>query len=78
MNDPYADPYPDPDPSPVPVQSLQKRVSFPGITQAARDLNVSRIHLWNVLVGRRISHRLSRRWKAWLEAHPEFARLQKN
>ena len=41
---------------------------FPGICQAARDLGVSRLHLYMVLVGMRVSHRLTRRWKEWNRA----------
>jgi hypothetical protein len=58
----------------VPHQSRHAR--FPGSATAARDLGVSRNHLWQVISGRRVSAPLLKRWKAWLKAHPEFARLQ--
>jgi hypothetical protein len=58
----------------APHQSLKAR--FPGITVAARELGVTRAHLWAVLSGHRDSKPLLARWKEWLAAHPEFARLQ--
>lgn len=59
---------------PVPHQSL--KANYPGITRAATDLGVSRIHLWKVLTGERESKPLMARWHAWLAKHPESARLQ--
>lgn len=59
----------------APHQSLKAR--FPGISLAAAELGVSRNHLWQVLSGKRESKPLMSRWKAWLKAHPEFARLQR-
>lgn len=59
----------------APHQSHQAR--FPGITHAAADLGVTRAHLWAVLAGKRESKPLLARWKSWLKAHPEFARLQR-
>lgn len=58
----------------VPHQSGNAR--FPGITIAAADLGVTRVHLWAVLSGKRESKPLLARWKAWLKQHPEFAKLQ--
>lgn len=47
-------------------QKRQSRpVQFPGITRAARELRVSRTHLWSVLTGARVSASLKRRWEAW-------------
>jgi hypothetical protein len=58
----------------IPHQSLKAR--FPGSSLAARELGVTRGHLWQVLSGRRASLPLLTRWQAWLALHPEFARLQ--
>jgi hypothetical protein len=67
-----------PDPSPeIFPQSLQKRVAFPGITKAARDLEISRAHLFAVLIGERKSGRTLRRWGAWLKLNPDYAALQR-
>ena len=68
---------PDPNP-PVMPQSLQKRTVFPGITKAARDLEISRAHLSAVLVGERKSGRTLRRWDAWLKLNPDYAALQRD
>lgn len=68
---------PDPNPSVMP-QSLLKRAKFPGITKAARDLQISRGHLSAVLAGERKSGRTLRRWGAWLMLNPQYAALQKN
>jgi hypothetical protein len=59
----------------APHQSRKAR--FPGITIAAADLNVTRNHLWAVLSNKRESPPLIVRWQAWLDRHPEFARLQR-
>lgn len=59
----------------TPHQSRNAR--FPGITLAAADLNVTRNHLWAVLAKKRESQPLLKRWNAWLERHPEFARIQR-
>ena len=67
---------PDPNP-PVTPQSLQERTVFPGITKAARDLKISRAHLFAVLVGARESGRTQRRWNAWLKLNPDYAALQR-
>lgn len=42
----------------------KRKVEFPNIGRDARDLGVTRIHLWNVLKGRRVSKRLSERYTA--------------
>jgi hypothetical protein len=68
---------PDPSPDAVFPQSLQKRVAFPGITKAARDLSISRAHLFAVLTGERSSRRTLRRWNAWLEKNPDYAGMQR-
>lgn len=39
-----------------------RKVVFPRISQEARELGVSRIHLWLVLTGKRVSHRLAARY----------------
>ncbi len=67
---------PDPNP-PVMPQSLQKRTVFPGITKAARDLQISRAHLSACLMGERKSGRTLRRWDAWLKLNPDYAALQR-
>jgi hypothetical protein len=67
---------PDPNP-PVMPQSLQKRTAFPGITKAARDLEISRAHLFACLIGERKSGRTLRRWDAWLKLNPNYAALQR-
>jgi hypothetical protein len=59
----------------TPHQSRKAR--FPGITLAATDLKVTRNHLWAVLAMKRESPPLLKRWNAWLERHPEFARIQR-
>jgi hypothetical protein len=69
---------PDPSPDPISPQSLQSRVAFPGITKAARELELSRAHLFAVLVGERKSRRTLRRWNAWLEKNPEYSALQRD
>lgn len=68
---------PDPNPEPVTPQSIQKRTTFPGITKAARDLEISRAHLFAVLAGTRKSGRTLRRWDAWLKLNPDYAALQR-
>ena len=67
---------PDPKP-PITPQSVQARTVFPGITKAARDLQISRAHLYAVLVGERKSGRTLRRWGAWLKLNPDYAGLQR-
>ena len=42
----------------------RRTVRFPGISQAARTLGVSRTHLWYVLTGVRESRSLTRRYEA--------------
>lgn len=37
-------------------------VRFPGVAAAAKQLGCSKAHLWAVLAGQRVSHRLSRRY----------------
>jgi hypothetical protein len=69
---------PDPSPETVTSQSLRSNVAFPGITKAARDLEISRAHLWACLNGQRTSGRTLRRWNAWLNLNPEYAELQRN
>jgi len=39
------------------------RVKYPGISEHARRLGVSRLHLWMVLQGRRESRRLMERYR---------------
>jgi hypothetical protein len=39
-------------------------VRFPGIVRHARQMKVSRMHLYLVLTGQRTSHRLLRRYRA--------------
>lgn len=68
---------PDPNP-PVMPQSLQKRTAYPGITKAARELEISRAHLFAVLEGERKSGRTLRRWDAWLKLNPDYAALQRD
>jgi hypothetical protein len=68
---------PDPKPETIFPQSLQARVTFPGITKAARDLQLSRAHLHAVLSGERRSRRTIRRWGAWLAQNPDYAQLQR-
>jgi hypothetical protein len=41
-----------------------KVVRFPGIMRDARELGVSRIHLYLVLSGKRVSRRLTARYRA--------------
>lgn len=69
---------PDPSPETVTSQSLRSNVAFPGITKAARDLEISRAHLFAVLNGHRQSGRTIRRWNAWLKLNPDYAELQRN
>lgn len=45
-------------------QHTSKRVRFPGIMRDAQRLKVSRIHLYLVLTGQRVSHRLLARYQA--------------
>jgi len=40
----------------------KRRVRFPGICAAARELGVTREHLYRVLSGQRVSHSLLRRY----------------
>ena len=61
----------------APHQSASPHVRFPGASIAAQELGVHRGHLHRVLTGERQSRKLLARWKAWLKAHPEFARLQR-
>lgn len=58
----------------VPPQSHAAR--YPGITLAARELGVTRGHLWQVLTGNRASPPLIVRWRAWLVSHPDFSAMQ--
>lgn len=52
----------------VKTQTGRRGTKFPGIVAAARDLGVSRIHLYYVLIGERESKRI--------EGHPIFRVLQ--
>lgn len=45
-------------------QHLTGRVKFPGICEAAKVLGCSRVHLWQVLTGKRISRSLKARYNA--------------
>lgn len=40
-----------------------QRIKYPGISEHARRLGVSRLHLWMVLQGRRESRRLMNRYR---------------
>lgn len=40
-----------------------QRIKYPGISEHARRLGVSRLHLWMVLQGRRESRRLMERYR---------------
>lgn len=46
-------------------QANKRRIRFPGITQAARDLGVTRTHLYYVLTGDRKSPTLLKQWRRW-------------
>lgn len=41
-----------------------REIKFPGICEDAKALGVSRIHLYLVLTGQRMSHRLTSRYNA--------------
>lgn len=59
----------------IPHQSRSSR--NPGITIAAKNLGVTRTHLWAVLNGRRESKPLVKRWNAWLQANPKFLKANR-
>jgi hypothetical protein len=40
----------------------KSQARFPGVAAAAKRLGCSKGHLWAVLAGQRVSHRLSRRY----------------
>ena len=50
------------------AETRQGPARFPGITRHAKELGVSRIHLWNVLTGRRESRSLTARYQALVES----------
>ncbi len=50
------------------IKGKSGRVKYRGISDAARRLKVTRIHLYLVLEGKRVSHSLS--------AKPEFKKLR--
>jgi hypothetical protein len=50
----------------------KRKVQFPTISKDAAELGVTRIHLWNVLKGHRISKSLMGRYRA-LKAEQEGA-----
>jgi len=52
------------------AENKHKRVRYPGIVAAARELGVSRIHLYYVLRGERKSPRI----EAWLSKHMQEVR----
>jgi hypothetical protein len=52
------------------TENKHKRVRYPGIVAAARELGVSRIHLYYVLRGERKSPRI----EAWLSKHMQEVR----
>ena len=58
----------------IPAQSRGKRVVYPGITLAARELGVNRTHLHRVLTGERPSKTMLTRWHGWLLRNPQFAK----
>jgi len=58
----------------IPHQSRGAR--YPGVTIAARDLGVSRYHLWAVISGRRESKPMLKRWNQWLKENPQFQAAQ--
>jgi molybdenum-dependent DNA-binding transcriptional regulator ModE len=43
------------------------RIKYPGISEHAKQLGVSRLHLWMVLQGRRESRRLMHRYRKLAE-----------
>lgn len=51
------------------VNRRKRVVRFEGICAAARLLGVSRMHLYHVLAGPRISHRLSAAWARLNRTH---------
>ncbi len=57
------EPGPRPDAS-EPAQKSKRFIRFPGICHAAKELGVSRIHLWFLLTGQRTSPGLLRRYQA--------------
>lgn len=48
-----------------------RRVRFPGLMTAARELGVERSHLYRVLSGQRESRRLMRQYRAWQSRRKE-------
>ena len=58
-------------------RSKSKIVRHPGSFLAAKDLGVHRAHLHRVLTGERSSPTLLKKWRAWLRANPDFARLNR-
>lgn len=46
------------------TETRESRIKYPGIIEHARQLGVSRVHLWKVLSGRRESQRLMERYRA--------------
>jgi hypothetical protein len=46
-------------------KSTKKRIRFAGIGKAAAALEVTRVHLYRVLVGERRSPELKRRYRQW-------------
>lgn len=51
---------------------------FPGVAAAAKQLGCSKGHLWAVLAGQRVSHRLSRRYAQLVAAGHETSNTEKN
>ena len=51
------------------VNRKNRRTKFHGITEHAKALGVSRLHLWMVLQGRRPSRRLMERYQALTKKH---------
>lgn len=49
-----------------------RQVRFPGLMTAAHTLGVHRNHLYQVLIGKRISHSLTRRYNAWKATHNQL------
>lgn len=45
-------------------KARRRKVLHPGIMNDARVLGVHRVHLYEVLVGKRVSHSLKRRYQA--------------
>lgn len=49
----------------MPKVKLNPRVKFPGICEFADQIQKSRVHVWQVLKGRRLSPRITAAWKAY-------------